>query len=96
MISVLLQSGQVKEYTIAPSAMPPAVNNQGSSTDPSGGGKVDVWVFVVVTIGIILLGGVAAVFYRRRVEDNMRQEVRGILQEYMPLEEMDNGEGQSA
>ena len=35
-------------------------------------------------------------FYRLRVEDNMRQEVRGILQEYMPLEEMDSGGGQSA
>ena len=96
MISVLQNSGQVKEYAVAPSAQEPLINNQGSTTGRSGQGKVDVWVFVVVIIGIIVLGVAAAAFYRRRVEDNMRQEVRGILQEYMPLEEMDNAGGQSS
>ena len=60
MISVLLQSGQVREFTIAPSAQPPVVNNQGSSTGPGASGKVDIWVFIVVTIGIIVVGVTAA------------------------------------
>jgi len=70
------------------------INTGGNcSHDGSSSGSVPLRTYFLSLL--IVGGGIAfvAVLYYRRSQDQMREQVRGILAEYMPLEDQDNMNG---
>ena len=47
----------------------------------------------MIVLGMLALGGLGAFLYWRRTQQQMRDQVRGILAEYMPLDDIGGGEG---
>lgn len=65
----------------------------GYSSGGSSGGGVSTHTFFTTMLFIFAgLGGVA-VWHYKKTRDDMRDQVRGILAEYMPLEDNDSGAG---
>ena len=56
------------------------------------GGGVPWWVVLLIVLGMLALGGLAAFLYWRRTQQQMRDQVRGILAEYMPLDDLGSSE----
>jgi len=64
-----------------------------SSGDDSGGISKRIFGFTLLTMCSMF--GVIAYIHWKKTREDMRDEVRGILSEYMPLEDGDNEDGQS-
>lgn len=47
---------------------------------------------IIVVIAVVVIAIASVLFYRRRLRSEMRQEVRSILAEYMPLTDVDSEE----
>ncbi|CAM9511835.1 unnamed protein product [Chrysoparadoxa australica] len=61
----------------------------------SGGGGISVPTVFLIVLGIVgSMTGAGWVYYKR-TQENMRDQVRGILAEYMPLEDQDEGGGRA-
>jgi len=56
-------------------------------------GGVPWWVVLLIVLLMLALGGLGAFLYWRRTQQQMRDQVRGILAEYMPLDDIGGGEG---
>lgn len=66
-----------------------AMNGECNLDNISGGKKVSFHAYVLSLIAVVgVLGGLGVLYYRRSQEE-MREQVRGILAEYMPLEDQE-------
>jgi len=54
------------------------------------------WVVLIVLLVCTVLFGAFFVFWRQRMQRQMRDEVKAILAEYMPLDDVAGGEGDEA
>lgn len=50
-------------------------------------GLAAIWVVLIVVVCCLVIFGAFFVFWRRRMESQMRDEVKAILQTYMPLDD---------
>jgi hypothetical protein len=60
-----------------------------SAASGGGGGKVSSRTFVATMLLMVSVFSVAGVFYYKKTREEMREQVRGILAEYMPLEDLE-------
>jgi len=66
-------------------------SNTASSFSQDNGGKISTHTFFLTMVVVIGLAGSLAVYYKKKTQDEMRDQVRGILAEYMPLQDDDDG-----
>ena len=66
--------------------MPSVVRGGGKQHD-AGGTSLEIgWVLLIVAV-VFVLAGLGAFIYWKRTQQQMREQVRGILAEYMPLDD---------
>jgi len=71
----------------------PGGSSSSSSYSGGGGGSVSTKSFFTTILFIFGIFGAAGVWHYNKTRSDMRDQVRGILAEYMPLEDQDAGQG---
>jgi len=56
-------------------------------------GGISLHAFVISLVFVAGMVGAGGAYYYRKSQSDMREQVRGILAEYMPLEDQDGGGG---
>jgi hypothetical protein len=65
----------------------------GGSTAAGGGAGVSRNTFMMSMLMVVCLFGGAAAWHYKKTQDDMREQVRGILADYLPLEDQDRAMG---
>jgi len=69
----------------------PSAGSQFSGGNDSS--KISTHTFFLTLLLVVGVAGSFAVYYKKKTQDDMRDQVRGILAEYMPLQDDDDGAG---